>query len=61
MRNLTAEHDEDATARLATHETALVAGLPRIRALLEPPPPAPESPANEMGSPLSLSGPKKTR
>jgi hypothetical protein len=41
--------EKELTARLDTHETAIVDVLQRIMALLEPPPPAPESPVKEMG------------
>jgi hypothetical protein len=41
--------EKELTARLDTHETAIVDVLQRIMALLEPPPPAPETPAKEMG------------
>ena len=41
--------ESELTARLDTHETAIVDGLQRIMALLEPPPPAPETPSKKMG------------
>jgi len=41
--------EKELTTRLDTHETAIVDVLQRIMALLEPPPPAPEIPAKEMG------------
>ncbi len=44
-----ATRESERTARLDPPETALVAGLQRIMALLEPPPPAPETPATAMG------------
>ncbi len=44
-----ATRESERTARLDPPETALVAGLQRIMALLEPPPPAPETPAKAMG------------
>ena len=44
-----ATRESERTARLDLPETALVAGLQRIMALLEPPPPAPETPAKAMG------------
>ena len=41
--------ESELTARLDPHETAIVEVLQRIMALLEPPPPAPETPSKEMG------------
>ncbi len=41
--------EKELTTRLDTHETASVEVLQRVMALLEPPPPAPEPPAKEMG------------
>lgn len=53
--------EKELTARLDTHETAIVDVLQRIMALLEPPPPAPEIPAKEMGFHTAISAPKKSR
>lgn len=53
--------EKELTARLDTHETAIVDVLQRIMALLEPPPPAPESPAKEMGFHTAITLPKKSR
>ncbi|MBL9187805.1 MAG: ORF6N domain-containing protein [Opitutaceae bacterium] len=41
--------EKELTSRLDTHESAIVDVLQRVMALLEPPPPAPETPAKEMG------------
>ena len=49
MKRNREKFESELTARLDTHETALVDGLQRIMARLEPPPPAPEIPAKERG------------
>ena len=41
--------EKELTARLDTHETAIVDVLQRIMALLDPPQPGPESSPKEMG------------
>ena len=56
-RKLTAL-EKELTSRLDTHESAIVDGLQRIMALLDPPPPPPEPPRREMGFHAALKNPK---
>ena len=53
--------EKELTARLDTHETAIVDVLQRIMALLEPPPTAPTSPDKEMGFHTALAASPKSR
>ncbi len=51
--------EKELTSRLDTHESAIVDVLQRVMALLEPQPPAPETPAKEMGFHTGLKSPGK--
>jgi hypothetical protein len=53
--------EKELTSRLDTHESAIVDVLQRVMALLEPPPPAPETPSKEMGFHTGIGVPRKTR
>lgn len=52
--------EKELTSRLDRHESAIVDVFHRIMALLEPPPPAPETPPKEMGFHTGIKPAKKS-